>query len=90
MRKEYHVIFLSDPTAILGETGRKLFDLWSKVPFFKQRLQPNLQRMHRENHVILLSDPSAILGEMLTKNCFYRKSKVPFITERLQPKMHCL
>jgi hypothetical protein len=94
MRSDFHIVLLSDPTAILGEIRTKnSFDLKNKVPFFTDRLQRNLhclQRMHREYHVVLLSDSTAILGEIRTKNCFDLKSKVPFITKRLPPNLHSL
>jgi hypothetical protein len=93
MHREYHVVLLSDPTAILGESRtKKCFGLKSKVPFITDRLQPNLQRlggMRRVYHVVLLSDPTPILGELRTKYCFDFMSKVPFITERLQPNLQC-
>jgi hypothetical protein len=68
----YHVLILSDPTAILGETRtEKCFALSSKMPFITDRLQPNLhflQIMGREYYVVLLTDLTAILGEIPKKN----------------------
>jgi hypothetical protein len=43
MRKEYDVVLLSDPTAILGEIRKKnCFGLHSKVPFITDKLQHKL------------------------------------------------
>jgi hypothetical protein len=43
MPREYNVVLLSDPTAILGEIRNKnSLGLKSKVPFNTDRLEPNL------------------------------------------------
>jgi hypothetical protein len=93
MRREYHVLLLSDPTAILREIRTEnCFDLKSKVLFTTDRLQPNLhrlQRMRRDYHVVLFSDATTIIGVKRTKIFSDIKGKVPVTNDRLQPNLHC-
>jgi hypothetical protein len=93
MGREYNVVLVRDPTAILSDIGtNKCFYLNCKVPFITYPLQPNLLRLYHignEYHVVLHTNPTANLREIGTKNCFDLKSEVPFITEQLQCYLLC-